>query len=90
MVMKWLPEGEAELRLIARRRIEQGQLPSKAPSQMWAGHGTGQRCALCDEPIQHGEIEWEVEEEGQGACRVFPFHSRCQAVWEMECGAAPR
>jgi hypothetical protein len=42
---------------------------------------------LCDQPIQLGEIELEVEERGYGTGRIFPFHSRCQAVWEMECGA---
>jgi len=76
---------EAELRAIARRRIEQGQLPSAVPSRIWGGHGTGQLCALCDEPIQCGDVELEVEAHVQGVARTIRFHRACQAIWQIEC-----
>jgi hypothetical protein len=52
-----LTQLEAELRLIARELMANGQLPQKAPSKMWGGPGTGRVCALCGKPIQPGEVE---------------------------------
>jgi hypothetical protein len=83
--MKVWTSVERELRLIARRRIEQGLLPSAGPSRTWGGKGTGQLCALCDQPIQPGDVELEVEEVVQGAGRTFQFHSACQFLWQVEC-----
>jgi hypothetical protein len=75
-----------ELRPIARRRIEEGQLPSEVPSRMWGGRGTGQLCALCDQPIHRGDVELEVEGRVHGAVRTFRFHWVCQSVWHIERG----
>jgi len=76
---------EAALRPIARERIAKRQLPCEAPSKMWGGHGTGQRCALCDKPIQRDEVEYEVEGHIDGAVQAFRFHVVCQSVWQLEC-----
>ena len=76
---------EMELRSIARQRIEQGQLPSAAPLRIWAGHGAGQLCALCDRPIPSDEVELEVEVCVQGATRTLRFHNDCQMYWQIEC-----
>ena len=79
------PQLEAELRSIARRRIEQGQLPSAPPSRIWGGHGSGQLCALCDQPIQRGDVELEVEVHVHSVARTIRFHRDCQAIWQIEC-----
>jgi hypothetical protein len=76
---------EPGLRALARKRIAQGQLPREAASRMWGGHGTGQRCTLCDSPIQCDEVEFEVEEHRDGTVQTFRFHMICQSVWQLEC-----
>jgi hypothetical protein len=76
---------ESDLRSIARQRIQQGQLPCVVPSKIWAGRSAGQSCALCDQPIPSGEVEYEVEEIVQGVARTFRFHRHCQTIWQIEC-----
>jgi hypothetical protein len=79
---------EQQLRLIARERIANGQLPREMPpSRMWAGYGTGQSCSLCDKPIQRDEVEYEIEHP-HGPVQTFRFHTVCQAIWQLECARA--
>jgi hypothetical protein len=75
---------EEELRPIARERIATGQLPREGPSRMWGGHGIGQRCSLCDKPIERYQIEYEVELRG-ATVQTFRFHTVCQSIWQLEC-----
>jgi hypothetical protein len=74
---------EIELRLLARERIAQGQLPRTVPERIWGGKGTGRACALCDKPIE--EMELEVEEHIAGELQIFHFHVLCQSLWQLEC-----
>jgi hypothetical protein len=83
-----LSKFEAELRPIARVRIATGQLPEQVPTKIWGGPGVGQLCALCDKPILHEEIEYELEGHIGGAIRSFRFHVVCQSVWQLECARA--
>jgi hypothetical protein len=76
---------EAELRLIARERIATGMLPCAVKSHIWAGHGSGTLCDLCDKPIRSDEVEYEVEDKAGEAVETFRFHMVCQAVWQLEC-----
>jgi hypothetical protein len=79
---------EAELRPIARERIASGQLPHETPARMWAGHGTGRPCALCDKPIEKDEIEYEVEHQTESGVQTFHFHIVCQSVCQLEAARA--
>jgi hypothetical protein len=36
-------------------------LPSDKPSKMYAGHGTGEPCAGCENPILPGQVEYEFQ-----------------------------
>lgn len=80
-----LTELEAELRPIARERIATGMLPGALTSHIWAGHGSGALCDLCDQPILSDEVEYEVEDKVGEAVETFRFHMVCQAVWQLEC-----
>ena len=80
-----LTQLQADLWTLARERIAQGQLPREADARMWGGHGTGQPCTLCDNPIRRDEVEFEVEEHRDGAVHTFRFHRICQSVWQLEC-----
>lgn len=78
-----LTDLQEALRPIARERIAKGQLPCERPSRMLGGPGSGQRCSLCDKPIEHYQIEYEIElKEAR-----FRFHTVCQSTWELECGS---
>lgn len=81
---------EAELRPITRERIASGQLSCKSFERMWAGHGTGQLCALCDKPIQRDEVEYEVEHHrlDDEIAQTSRFHIVCQSIWQLECARA--
>ena len=76
---------EAELRPRARERIAQGLLPREAPSTMWGGPGSGQPCALCDNPIKSSEMEYEIEASLDGRVQALRFHVLCEAIWQLEC-----
>jgi len=83
-----LTQLEAELRPIARERIAKGQLPREVPSKIWGGPGSGQPCALCDKPIRHEEVEYELEVHIDENARQLRFHLVCQSVWQLECARA--
>jgi len=79
---------EQELRTFARERIAKGELPGvpalrERALRMWGGYGTGRLCSLCGEPVQGGQIEFEVES-GQHS---LIFHLVCQSVWQLECAS---
>jgi len=79
---------EQELRTLARERIAKGELPGEQALReralrMWGGYGTGRLCSLCGEPVQGGQIEFEVES-GQHS---LIFHLVCQSVWQLECAS---
>src|SRR6185295_7181445 len=46
-----------------------------------AGHGSGKFCAVCDLPINHTEIEYEVAGGPNGSVCV---HLPCYLVWRQE------
>ncbi|MBV8741024.1 MAG: hypothetical protein JOZ12_04520 [Sinobacteraceae bacterium] len=74
---------EAALRIEARRRVADGRLPRTAPLYMWAGTGSGARCALCDRSIDAGQVEYELEFNSAPAS-VYRFHRLCHDAWHLE------
>jgi hypothetical protein len=73
-----------DLRLLARARIDAGELPPCEPVMLLGTTGCGTRCALCDAPITTGEVQYEVEVASRrGSC--WRFHIRCHAVWRDVC-----
>lgn len=74
---------EKELRPIARKRLATGRLPRLAILR-FGGFGAGAPCALCDKPIQHEEIEYEVKPIG-AAVQILRFHRACHSAWQLEC-----
>jgi hypothetical protein len=76
---------ESELRATARERIAIGKLPCMAPERLWVGHGSRKLCALCDKVIRPDEVEYEVDDDLDGAILTYFFHMLCQSVWQLEC-----
>jgi hypothetical protein len=60
-------------------RLEQGVLLS-APSRLWAGKGTGQKCVTCTQTIYSDEVENEIViNSGDDTVKLWA-HLACLAV----------
>jgi hypothetical protein len=80
---------ERELRPIARQRIANGQLPSEELTGIRHSHATGRLCSLCDQPIEPGGPDYEIEHVG-AAAQPLRFHRVCHYAWQLECGRVKR
>ena len=60
--------------------IRTGELPGKPPKSVWAGNGGGDLCVLCGKHVRSNDVEYEVQD---STGRVFLFHLRCHAVWQL-------
>jgi hypothetical protein len=72
----------ATLRDVIRRKLDDGDLPTKAPNEMDVGRGTGATCDACGDPIQPAQSEHELTY--PDIARVLRLHFGCVAVWEMQ------
>jgi hypothetical protein len=81
---------EEELGVLAKRRIEAGELPCYRVRHIWGSHGSGACCSLCDQPIRAEEIEYEVASgpEAHERAQTLRFHLACHAIWQAECARA--
>jgi hypothetical protein len=52
-------QGSSEIVTAIRAKLADGRLPLARPSQMWAGHGTGEPCDACDQSITRDDVEYE-------------------------------
>lgn len=91
MLRSPLTVDEAALRQRARHKLRSGILPTNAEARVWAGPGLGLPCAVCDEPIERDDLEYEIEFAlGAGKpLQPYRFHRRCHAAWQLE-RTAPR
>ena len=78
-----LPQHELELKALAVARIRQNLLPAQRPKSVWAGHGSGQPCSLCDQTIAPTETEFELDAP-ERANSVVRLHLRCHDLWQLE------
>lgn len=72
---------EAELRQKAKERIASGDLACAPPSDVWGTKGSGNRCALCEQPISSEDVDYEVSLPEA----LLHFHIFCHGVWQLEC-----
>src|SRR5262249_13847756 len=75
------------LREKAREVIQARKLPNRRPDGMWGGPGAGAECAICGEPVNHGEVEFELEFVRHGDDRrldKYHVHIHCFGAWESE------
>ncbi len=78
---------EAVLRQQARQAIQTGELPNRPPDRTWGGPGVGAPCSVCNDPVTHDQLEFEIQFAHDGATPgldKFHVHMRCFAAWEME------
>jgi hypothetical protein len=72
---------ETEIRARIRALVSNAAIPCDAPERLWAGDGSGSRCAGCRETIAREDVEYEAELNG----RTLRFHRRCHQIWLEEC-----
>ena len=77
---------ETHLREQARKAIRTGKLPNRRPDGTWGGPGIGVPCTICGAPVEHHEVELEIEftDTGDQSPSKHHVHIRCFALWESE------
>jgi hypothetical protein len=79
--------GSEPLRSRVQESLRTGRLPSRSPTRMWGGHGSGARCMICGDSVTSDELEYELEfaplEEGHSSTNRH-VHIRCFSAWEFE------
>jgi hypothetical protein len=81
-----LPDGE--LRSRVRQRINDGRLPMAFITLINAGFGVGQACPVCDRPVTHDKVAYEIVDP-RNANRLT-FHFACHVFWQCECARRVR
>jgi hypothetical protein len=76
---------ELDLQQRARERLDEGRLPCLTHYRTWAGRGSNEPCALCDNAIRSDEVEYEIEAADESGARTYRFHFRCHDAWQYEC-----
>ena len=64
-----------------RLKLDVRLLPHRRPEKLYGGHGHGQPCSACDEPIFPAQIQYECDVLDHG---TFRFHVGCLGLWEAE------
>jgi hypothetical protein len=83
---------DSELRPNARGVPGARKLPDRPPKRLWGGRGTGAPCAVCSEPVEPDEVEYELDfardcdpaGSGERGTDTRHVHVRCFAAWESE------
>lgn len=66
---------------VVRDKLDAGTLPYDDPVKLCAGQGSGQPCAVCEQPILRAEVEYEPQYDGRPAIHL---HTGCHGLWEAE------
>jgi hypothetical protein len=63
------------------------KLPDRSPERTWAGRGCGTVCALCGDPVEADELEYELEYvtgDQDKPSTAYHVHISCFWTWESE------
>jgi hypothetical protein len=71
----------AQILALAEQRIRSGELPASLPSNIWAGHGDGHDCAVCDQIISSAERQYEFTLPTTGGRTHYRLHFSCHQAW---------
>lgn len=68
----------------ARDVVQAVKLPNREPERIWGGPSLGGDCVLCGLPIRRGQLELEIEFDGNTGnpeTERYRVHFCCLAVW---------
>jgi hypothetical protein len=76
------------LRRNAREAIDSGKLPAERQIRTFGESGSGQTCAVCNQPVMWHmtelELEFDYNVDNTHGTESFKMHHRCFAAWEFE------
>jgi len=75
---------DAELHARIRRLLDEGRLPLVLPNKISVGYGSGSKCHGCDRPVAIAQVEYTVEDHGDGTLQL-KLHLGCYVLWQVEC-----
>jgi len=75
--------GESQLEIADKIRLKLNVrlLPQSKPEKIYGGHGDGQPCSACDQPIVRAQVQYEFDTPDE---HTFRFHVGCLGLWEAE------
>jgi hypothetical protein len=79
-----LTQLETDLRLLARKLMQAGILPTAIPHITWGGNGSGEPCSLCGKYIHPSDVEYELEISDSAHQTSYRLHFMCHAAWQFE------
>ena len=71
------------VRRIVIHRLSRGSLPA-APTELWAGNGTGRICIVCDQMITPMQLEAQLIDDRGGVTVKIWAHMLCYDIWRYE------
>ncbi|PYM93257.1 MAG: hypothetical protein DME04_11930 [Candidatus Rokuibacteriota bacterium] len=75
------------LRLLIRRKLQDGRLPRDGIKKVWSSRSDGERCNGCDAILSKDQMLMEGVPMDLGR-RLLQLHVRCFQVWDHERLAA--
>lgn len=66
---------------MVRAKLDTALLPAEPPTAVSIGHGTGDTCAVCEQPILEVQAQYEAHYDHRPTIR---FHARCHFLWRAE------
>ena len=74
---------DAALRVLVRRKLDDGRLPLDLTKTIAVDHGSGNICLACDQTISIEQIEYQAFGPRYGP--ALRLHWGCHVVWQLEC-----
>jgi hypothetical protein len=68
------------LRNVIVRKLDDGVLPTKAPSKVYSGYESGATCDACGDTILRAQVEYELNYPAER--RTLRLHLSCAGLWE--------
>jgi hypothetical protein len=66
---------------IIRAKLDTGLLPVDHPATLRIGDGSGEACAVCEQPVLTAQSQYEAQYHDRPTIR---FHARCHFWWRAE------
>ena len=74
---------DAALRVLVRRKLDDGRLPLDLTKTIAVGNGSGNTCPACDQTIAVEQVEYQAFGPRYGP--ALRLHWGCHVVWQLEC-----
>jgi len=78
---------QESLRLLIRRKLQDGRLPHDGIKKVWSSGSDGERCDGCDAILSKDQMLMEGVTMDLGR-RPLQLHVRCFQIWDHERRAA--